>query len=712
MGQLKENLKENIIDNFQKINPFSKKNDLEGEIQTVGEQTQTAGGENQTAEGEAKTAATEDKNQTADAEKTLSESEPHTIETEDTSSQEINGSSENSPQEEDISKEKYSFLRKTKNGILIHLPNREFLNQNWKQIKYRLGNLVSVKDRKQTMSDKDAKLNQPVKMEVKPERFICPKCNKELLKNEVVSANYICYECGYLFRIYAKNRINVVVDTKTFQPWFEDITTENPLNFPGYEEKMEQVKEKTKMTEGIIIGKGKIYGEEAVIGVMDARFLMGSMGHVVGERITRAIEKATRLSLPVILFCCSGGARMQEGIISLMQMAKTSEALKKHSDAGNLYISVLTDPTTGGVSASFAMLGDIILAEPNALIGFAGPRVIEQTIGQKLPDGFQKAEFQLEHGFVDAIVERSELKSTLYKILHMHHNKGTFAGFDPARDNDMYEPTELMKERAAKAKAMTAWDKVTAARQINRLGSWDYIEEIFDDFMEMHGDRYFRDDPAIIGGIAELDGQPVTVIGIQKGADLQECMHRNYGMPSPEGYRKAIRLMKQAEKFGRPIITFVNTSGAYPGLEAEENGQGEAIARNRYEMSGLKVPVLTIFIGEGGSGGALALAVSNEIWMLENAIYSILSPEGFASILWKDGKRATEAAEVMKITATDLLEYGIIERIVPEYGVADHDALVSIARYMKKHMKEYLRKQEGKTGEEIAEERYQRFRKF
>jgi acetyl-CoA carboxylase carboxyl transferase subunit beta len=308
-------------------------------------------------------------------------------------------------------------------------------------------------------------------------------------------------------------------------------------------------------------------------------------------------------------------------------------------------------------------------------------------------------------------VERKDLKLTLYQLLKIHAGKGV-ANFDPMHENDCYEPTELMRERASREKAKSAWEKVREARQMSRLQTSDYIGSVFDDFMELHGDRYFRDDPAIIGGIGWLDGQPVTIIGIQKGASPAECAARNYGMPSPEGYRKAIRLMKQAEKFGRPIVTFVNTSGAYPGMEAEENGQGEAIARNLYEMSGLKVPVFTFMIGEGGSGGALALAVSNEVWMLEHAVYSILSPEGFASILWKDGKRAKEAASVMKITAQELLELGVIEGIIPEFGGADAAALESISRAMKGQLKRFLKESAKKSGEDLAAERYDRFRKF
>ena len=545
-----------------------------------------------------------------------------------------------------------------------------------------------------------------------PATIVCPACGREINKKTAEKNKYVCYECGNYFRVRTKNRIRMVADKDTFEPWFEELESKNPLDFPGYPEKIKAAQEKTGLHEAVTVGKCRIYGLETVIGVCDARFMMSSMGHVVGEKIALAVERATELSLPVILFCCSGGARMQEGIVSLMQMAKTAAALKKHSEAGLLYVPVLTDPTTGGVTASFAMLGDIILAEPGALIGFAGPRVIEQTIGEKLPDGFQRAEFQLKHGFVDAIVERDELKDTLGKILRLHRPTEGYANFDPAHDDDRYEPTELMRERNTFSRPLEPWDKVMAARQMKRLASVDYMGQIFDEFMELHGDRYFRDDPAIVGGIAYLDGQPVTVIGVHKGKDLKDCKERNFGMPSPEGYRKAIRLMKQAEKFNRPIITFVNTSGAYPGKEAEENGQGEAIARNLYEMSGIQVPILCLMIGEGGSGGALALAVGNEVWMMENATYSILSPEGFASILWKDGKRAKEAATVMKITAQDLKELSVVDKVIPEYGGADDDALTSIAAWMKGNMKEFLRAQNDKSGKQLAQERYDRFRKF
>lgn len=407
---------------------------------------------------------------------------------------------------------------------------------------------------------------------------------------------------------------------------------------------------------------------------------------------------------------------MQEGIISLMQMAKTSAALKRHSDAGLLYISVLTDPTTGGVTASFAMLGDVILAEPKALIGFAGPRVIEQTIGQKLPKGFQRSEFLLEHGFIDGIVERPQMKETLAQILMLHKQGNIEAEHSDDRDDadgntgEARDQNEGFGKLSVNNQLASGWDRVQLSRMNDRPVGSDYIRELFTDFIEFHGDRYFADDKAVIGGIALFRGMPVTVIAQAKGTNTRENIERNFGMPSPDGYRKALRLMKQAEKFHRPVICFVDTPGAFCGLEAEERGQGEAIARNLFEMSDLKVPVLSIVIGEGGSGGALALAVGNEVWMMENSTYTILSPEGFASIMWKDASRAPEAAEQMRVTAEDLKELGIIEKVIPEPQPANPQNAAKIAETMQEEIRRFLHQYLPMEGEKLAKQRYERFR--
>ena len=559
----------------------------------------------------------------------------------------------------------------------------------------------------QNMFKKNRKSYIPLKSERPevPEGLLkkCNKCGAAILTEEVKSAGYICPKCQGYFRVHAYERIRMTVDEDSFEEWEKDMEFVNPLEFRGYEEKVKSLKEKTGLSEAVVTGKASIEGNPAVIAVCDGRFLMASMGQVVGEKITRAVERATKEQLPVIIFACSGGARMQEGIVSLMQMAKTAAALKRHSDAGLLYVSVLTDPTTGGVTASFAMLGDVILAEPKALIGFAGPRVIEQTIGERLPKGFQRSEFLLEHGFIDRIVERKEMRTVLGNILQMHHT---------AQNPVIQKPVQTVEKERQSVQEKDAWERVTISRKNDRPVGQDYIRTLFSDFLEFHGDRCYGDDPAIIGGIARFAGIPVTVIAQVKGKSTKENVAHHFGMPSPEGYRKALRLMKQAEKFKRPILLFVDTPGAFCGIEAEERGQGEAIARNLFAMSSMKVPILSVVIGEGGSGGALALAVADEVWMLENAIYSVLSPEGFASILWKDSKRASEAAAVMKLTAADLKKLGVIEAVIAEPEVYTEETMQSVVFVLQKKITEFLDTHCNFSPEELAVQRYERFRKM
>lgn len=557
----------------------------------------------------------------------------------------------------------------------------------------------------------------------------CNKCGAAIIAEDVKQGYYICPKCGGYFRVHAYRRIQMVIDEGTFEEWNQDLIGGNPVNYKGYPEKVRALQEKTGLKEAVVTGKGKINGRDTVIAVCDGRFLMASMGWAVGEKITRAVERATEEKLPVIIFACSGGARMQEGITSLMQMAKTSAALERHSKAGLLYVSVLTEPTTGGVTASFAMLGDIILAEPGALIGFAGPRVIEQTLRQKLPKGFQRAEFLVEHGFVDDIVRRENLKETLGKILEIHavswktENRIRTDAAElhhvdhPGSDSENLINDKCDSDRGDSNPAginpyLTAWDRVQISRKIDRPSGSDYIEALFTDFMEFHGDRNYGDDKAIIGGIAKFHGKPVTVIVQEKGTNTKENIAHNFGMPMPEGYRKALRLMKQAEKFQRPVICFVDTPGAFCGIEAEERGQGEAIARNLWELAGLKTPVLSIVTGEGGSGGALALAAGDQVWMLENSIYSILSPEGFASILWKDSTKAKEAAAVMKLTASDLYEKGIIEQVIPEPENLTPESMWQVAERLNDKICTFLQKYTSLSAEELLETRYARFRKF
>jgi acetyl-CoA carboxylase carboxyl transferase subunit alpha len=289
--------------------------------------------------------------------------------------------------------------------------------------------------------------------------------------------------------------------------------------------------------------------------------------------------------------------------------------------------------------------------------------------------------------------------------------------FSREHEVDLSSEIERLENKLEEMKSqvynnLSAWEKVTLAKLVERPTALDYIEKIFTDFVELHGDRFFGDDPSIVGGIGKLNGRPVTIIGQQKGRDTKEYIKRNFGMPNPEGYRKALRLMKQAEKFNRPVICFVDTPGAYPGIGAEERGQGEAIARNLMELANLRVPVISIVIGEGGSGGALAMAVADEVWMLENAIYSILSPEGFASILWKDSSRAKEAAGVMKITAEDLKGFGIIDKVIKEPLGGAHKNVEETAASIKGALEDTINKLVNYNTEELLNKRYNKFRSF
>ena len=566
----------------------------------------------------------------------------------------------------------------------------------------------------------------------------CNKCGKGIFTEDYKKNLYICPKCGGYLRMPTQKRIEFLTEADSFEEWDTGLSTENPLHMIGYPDKIKALQDKTKLDEAVITGKARIGENEVALMVMDGRFLMASMGEVVGEKIARGVERATKEKLPVIIFTCSGGARMQEGMTSLMQMAKTSAALKRHSDAGLLYITVLTDPTTGGVTASFAMLGDIILAEPKALIGFAGPRVIEQTIHKKLPKGFQRSEFLLKHGFIDKIVERKDMKTVLEQILTMHrlttkHSgivKNTGVVSEIKTDLNTVNPSSKREDVQAvsnknagksrkqklslaqkkRAGEKTAWERVLTSREKDRPVGEDYIYGLFEEFIEFHGDRNFGDDAAICGGIAYFQGKPVTVIAQMKGKSTAENIARNFGMPEPEGYRKALRLMKQAEKFHRPIICFVDTPGAFCGMEAEERGQGEAIARNLYEMSALKTPILSVLIGEGGSGGALAMAVADEVWILENAVYSILSPEGYAAILWKDGSQAARAAKAMKLTSYDLYKAGFVEKIIPEPEIYTLDSIINVFDNLEENISVFLKNSKSMTEEERVEQRYQRFR--
>jgi acyl-CoA carboxylase subunit beta len=537
----------------------------------------------------------------------------------------------------------------------------------------------------------------------------CPSCDAFVYYKRLKRNLGVCPECNYHFRLPVGERLAQLLDEGSFNDLSSEISPVDPLGFADskpYSARLEEAQRKTGRSEGALYGTATIGGQPLVIAAMDFAFIGGSMGSGVGEAITRAAELALERREPLLVISASGGARMQEGCVSLMQLAKTSQAVGRLNEEGILFISLLTDPTYGGVSASFATLGDLLVSEPGSYIGFAGPKVIEQTIRQKLPDGFQTAAFLLEHGQLDLVEARETLRVSLRKILDLHATAGDGAGALPEVDGPppITDPAQLP--------ARDPWEVVQLARHVDRPNTLEYISQVFDDFQELFGDRLFQQDAAIVGGLAKLGERTVMVIGHQKGHTTQEMMERNFGMPNPEGYRKALRLMRYAAKFGMPIVTLVDTPGAYPGLGAEERGQSIAIAQSIMEMSRFRVPTVVIVTGEGGSGGALALAVGDRVLMMENSYYSVISPEGCSTILFKDAAQAPRAAAALRVTAPDLLGLKIMDGIVPEPEGGAHENHLEAARNLKAAIVTSLRELIDLPPEELVAKRYDRFRMY
>ncbi|WP_208722575.1 MULTISPECIES: acetyl-CoA carboxylase, carboxyltransferase subunit beta [Amycolatopsis] len=507
--------------------------------------------------------------------------------------------------------------------------------------------------------------------------LLCGGCRRMLYGKRFARAGRVCPECGWHAPLTAPQRVESLLDPGSARLLEIAAADNDPLSFTDtrpYTERLADNRERTGLPEAVVCARGRIEGNPVVVAAMDFRFLGGSLGSTVGEAVTRAAEIALAERTPLLLVTASGGARMQEGVISLMQMAKTSQALGQLDEAGILTVSLITDPTFGGVAASFATSTDVIVAEPGARLGFAGPRVIEQTIKQTLPPGFQTAEFLLDHGVVDTICPRAELRTRLGKLLSVASRRPDDVPHQLTTDSALITDPAALPER-------DPWDCVRAARRLTRPSTLDWLALLVEDFTELHGDRAAADCPALIAGLGRFEGVPVAVIGTQKGHSADELADRNYGMPSPSGYRKAARIMRLAAKLGLPVITLIDTAGAYPGIEAERRGQSVAIAENLKLMAGLPVPVVAVVTGEGGSGGALALAFADRVLMCANAVYSVISAEGCAAILWKDPAAAPRAAAALRVDARSQLAQGVIDGVVPEpEDDSDHLAFAGAMR--------------------------------
>lgn len=539
---------------------------------------------------------------------------------------------------------------------------------------------------------------------------LCPGCRQLLYAKRLARNLQVCLECGRHHRLTAGERLAQLLDEGSAEPFDLTVSLGDPLDFADsepYRSRWRAAREATGLPEAAVVARGRIEGNPVVVVVMDFRFMGGSLGAAVGEMITLGAEAALAERTPLLLVTASGGARMQEGAFALMQMAKCSQALGRLDEAGVLTISLITDPTYGGVAASFATLADVIVAEPGARLGFAGPRVIAQTIRQALPPGFQTAELLLEQGMIDAIHPRGALRPAFGRLLSAGSRSdgdGRHLGGHPVAD--------VVVTDADRLPAVPAWEAVQQARHLDRPTLLDYVHRVFEDFEELRGDRVSGDCSAIIGGVGRLDGRAAVVIGQQKGHTAAELAIRNYGMPAPSGYRKAARLARLAAKLGLPVVTFVDTPGAYPGVEAEEQGQAVAIAELIRLLAGLPVPVLTVITGEGGSGGALALAVADSVLICANGTYSVISPEGCASILWRDSAAAPRAAQALRLAARDLLSYGLVDGVVPEPAGGTQNDHAQAARLVQHALVGELRKFAGTDPGQLVRARRAKYRRF
>ncbi|WP_138760064.1 acetyl-CoA carboxylase carboxyl transferase subunit alpha [Modestobacter altitudinis] len=508
----------------------------------------------------------------------------------------------------------------------------------------------------------------------------CPSCGWLLYHKRLERNLHVCPECEHHLRLSARARIDMLVDAGSFTETELPRGDSDPLTFTDlrpYPDRLRDAAHRSGESEAVLVGEARIGGTPLVLAVMDFGFLGGSMGVEVGRRVSEAAALALEQGRPLVVVCASGGARMQEGVFSLFQMARASEAFGRLREAGLLSVCVLTDPTYGGVSASFATLASVLIGERGAHVGFAGPRVVQETIRAELPRDFQTSEFLLAHGLVDRVENRADLRPVLIRLLALH---GQDAADVPATDGPAGEPDPAQAEAPVLQPVESdPWDVVQRARVVDRPTTLDYLHTAFDDFVELHGDRAFGDDPAVVGGVASLGGRAVVVIGHEKGHSVRERVAHNFGMPHPEGYRKALRLLGHAEAHRLPVVTLVDTPGAHPGPEAEERGQSHAIAEIIMRSSRLRVPVVAVVTGEGGSGGALALCTSDRLLVLENAYLSVISPEGCAAILWRTATAAPAAARAMQLGATHLYRSGIATSVVPEPSGGAHTDPVAAA---------------------------------
>ncbi len=536
--------------------------------------------------------------------------------------------------------------------------------------------------------------------EVVTARDICLVCDAGLTDSGLYTDFRVCHLCRFHYSMTARERIGSLADPGSFREINRSIISLDPLSFSSrvsYKQRLFRDQRRTGLTEAVVTGTCTVGGSPVVLVVLDFGFMGGTMGCVVGEKVALALEHSAKRKLPTIAVVTSGGARIQEGVLSLMQMAKTSVAATQTTAKGLPFISVLANPATGQAYASFANLADIVLAEPGAIVGYSPLRVLRDGRDRALGTEAHTAEAHLEHGLLDAVVDRTQLRDLLAVLV------------DLLGPQYRLTPLRKTKKPEARPEPAIAWNSVQLARHESRPSSIDFIARILTNFVELHGDRAYRDDPAVVCGLGQLGGQTVMVIGQERGPRDSE-VGRHGGRISPEGFRKAQRAIGLASKFDIPLITLIDTPGPDASVEAEHHGMGNAIAATMAQMAALEVPSISVVIGEGGSGGAVALGVADRVLMLENAIYSAVTPEDAAGLIYQDEARADEAAESLRLTARDCHELGIVDLVVPEPPGGAHANPEEAARQLRRDLLQELAEIQSGSRRRLLRDRYKKFR--
>ena len=504
----------------------------------------------------------------------------------------------------------------------------------------------------------------------------------------------VCTKCGFPATLTAWQRIDQLVDRGSFQETDRHLKTGDPLGFADeagtYQQQIASAQASTGLMDAIVTGRARLLGRRVILAVFDFRFLGGSMGSVVGEKVARAFDLALRERVPAVAICSSGGARIQEGMVALLQMAKTTLLAARLREKGIPLITVLSDPTMGGVLASFASMGDVVLAERHARVSFVGPRVHEKAMGDAAPPG--SAEFALQHGTIDSVVERQDLRLVL----------GHLTGMLGAGQTRALRRVRTSDSVAYVGQRRPVWQTVELARHPQRPSGRELLNGVFDEVVEIHGDRVGEDDDSVAAAIARLGGRVTVVVA-------QDRRSSNGGKTRASGYRKAQRAFGLAERFGLPLVTFVDTPGASTDASAEAAGITAAVAESMARLGRLRTRVVCVVVGEGGSGGALALSIGDRLLMLENAIFSVIGPEAASSILYHDAGHAQELAARLKLTAIDLLKLRIVDRIITEQPPA-HEAPEVMEAVLRESLIDELMRLDGASIKDLLARRESKYR--